>query len=214
MHLNSATLKPCHEILLSDISTILPSTFGDDYFELKTTNVNYYCVDEDDCITDWEMTIRQALMQCEANGVCSVDWDASLRAKDNTDLSQQYKIFPDEILGSGQFGVVYGGVYKKTGRQVAIKVIEKSRFLTKHEAQLKNEVLILQNVKHPGVVRLEKMLETPDRIFLVMEKLEGDMLEVILSSENGKLTERKSKFLNFQVSINYNQIKLNQKHKI
>jgi hypothetical protein len=26
-----------------------------------------------------------------------------------TDISQLYQIFPDEVLGSGQFGIVYGG---------------------------------------------------------------------------------------------------------
>lgn len=59
-------------------------------------------------------------------------------------MGQLYQIFPDEVLGSGQFGVVYGGVHKKTKREVAIKVIDKLRFPTKQEAQLKNEVAILQ----------------------------------------------------------------------
>lgn len=27
------------------------------------------------------------------------------------DISQLYQIFPDEVLGSGQFGTVYGGEY-------------------------------------------------------------------------------------------------------
>ena len=26
-----------------------------------------------------------------------------------TDISQLYQIYPDEVLGSGQFGIVYGG---------------------------------------------------------------------------------------------------------
>ena len=26
------------------------------------------------------------------------------------DISQLYQVFPDEILGSGQFGIVYGGM--------------------------------------------------------------------------------------------------------
>lgn len=26
-----------------------------------------------------------------------------------TDIHQIYQIFPDEVLGSGQFGIVYGG---------------------------------------------------------------------------------------------------------
>lgn len=60
------------------------------------------------------------------------------------DIGQVYHIFADEVLGSGQFGIVYGGVHKTTHRDVAIKVIDKFRFPTKQEAQLKNEVAILQ----------------------------------------------------------------------
>ncbi|XP_019889492.1 serine/threonine-protein kinase D3 isoform X2 [Ooceraea biroi] len=118
-----------------------------------------------------------------------------------TDMSQLYQIFPDEVLGSGQFGIVYGGVHRKSGRAVAIKVIDKLRFPTKQEAQLKNEVAILQNLSHSGVVNLERMFETPERIFVVMEKLKGDMLEMILSSERGRLSERITKFLITQILV-------------
>lgn len=38
-------------------------------------------------------------------------------------MSQIYQIYPDEVLGSGQFGIVYGGVHRKSARPVAIKVI-------------------------------------------------------------------------------------------
>ncbi len=38
------------------------------------------------------------------------------------DISQLYQIFPDEVLGSGQFGIVYGGVHRTSGHSVAIKV--------------------------------------------------------------------------------------------
>lgn len=88
---------------------------------------------------------------------------------------------------------------RKSGRSVAIKVIDKLRFPTKQEAQLKNEVAILQNLSHPAVVNLERMFETTERIFVVMEKLKGDMLEMILSSERGRLSERITKFLITQV---------------
>lgn len=81
----------------------------------------------------------------------------------------------------------------------AFQVIDKLRFPTKQEAQLKNEVAILQNLSHPGVVNLERMFETPERIFVVMEKLKGDMLEMILSHEKGRLPERTTKFLVAQV---------------
>lgn len=117
------------------------------------------------------------------------------------DISSQYQIFPDELLGAGQFGKVYGGVHRTSGRSVAIKVIDKQRFPQKQEAQLKNEVAILQNIRYPGVVNLEKMFETPEQIFVVMEKLKGDMLEMILNHENGRLSERITKFLIYQVCI-------------
>jgi hypothetical protein len=42
--------------------------------------------------------------------------------KQEKDISQAYQIFPDEVLGSGQFGIVYGGVHRTTGHSVAIKV--------------------------------------------------------------------------------------------
>jgi len=118
-----------------------------------------------------------------------------------TEISKAYQIFPDEVLGSGQFGIVYGGVHRISGRAVAIKVIDKLRFPTKQEAALKNEVQILQNLSHPGVVNLERMFETPERIFVVMEKLRGDMLEMILSSEQGRLSERITKFLVTQILV-------------
>lgn len=39
-----------------------------------------------------------------------------------TDMNQLYQIYPDEVLGSGQFGIVYGGVHRRTVRPVAVKV--------------------------------------------------------------------------------------------
>ncbi len=96
---------------------------------------------------------------------------------------------------------VVKGAHRKTNRPVAIKVIDKLRFPTKQADQLKNEVQILQNLSHPGVVNLERMFETSERIFVVMEKLKGDMLEMILSSEKGRLSERITKFLVTQILV-------------
>ena len=42
--------------------------------------------------------------------------------KNEKDISKAYQIFPDEVLGSGQFGIVYGGVHRTSGHSVAIKV--------------------------------------------------------------------------------------------
>ena len=63
---------------------------------------------------------------------------------------------------------------------IFVQVIDKMRFPTKQEAALKNEVSILQNLHHPGVVNLERMFETPERIFVVMEKMKGKKLRSFL----------------------------------
>lgn len=45
---------------------------------------------------------------------------------------------------TGYYLFLYLGVHRESGREVAIKIIDKSRFPTKQEAQLKNEYSILQ----------------------------------------------------------------------
>ncbi|VFV46598.1 serine threonine-protein kinase d3 [Lynx pardinus] len=166
-----------------------------------------------DVAQSWEKAIRQALMPvtpqasvCTSPGQGKDHKDLSTsisvsncQIQENVDISTVYQIFADEVLGSGQFGIVYGGKHRKTGRDVAIKVIDKMRFPTKQESQLRNEVAILQNLHHPGIVNLECMFETPERVFVVMEKLHGDMLEMILSSEKSRLPERITKFMVTQV---------------
>ncbi|XP_020820498.1 serine/threonine-protein kinase D3 isoform X2 [Phascolarctos cinereus] len=168
-----------------------------------------------DVAQSWEKAIRQALMpvtpqasvctspgQGKDHNELSVSISVSnCQVQENVDISSVYQIFADEVLGSGQFGIVYGGKHRKTGRDVAIKVIDKMRFPTKQESQLRNEVAILQNLHHPGIVNLECMFETPERVFVVMEKLHGDMLEMILSSEKSRLPERITKFMVTQILV-------------
>jgi protein kinase D len=79
------------------------------------------------------------------------------------------------------------------------QVIAKERFGKKQQNQLVSEVTILQSVKHPGIIRLYEMYQTPDKIFVVMEKMKADMLEMILSSRMSRLTERITKFLIAQI---------------
>ncbi|XP_078462428.1 serine/threonine-protein kinase D3-like isoform X1 [Lampetra fluviatilis] len=165
-----------------------------------------------DVAREWELAIRQALMPVTLQGSVNsgsgqnqhkeVSVSISCcQVQENVDISTVYQIFPDEVLGSGQFGIVFGGKHRQTGRDAAIKVIDKQKFPTKQESQLRNEVSILQNLHHPGVVNLDCMFETPERVFVVMEKLHGDMLEMILSSERGRLPEHITKFLITQILI-------------
>ncbi|XP_065320983.1 serine/threonine-protein kinase D1-like isoform X1 [Gordionus sp. m RMFG-2023] len=117
------------------------------------------------------------------------------------EFQNNYTIFPKEVLGSGQFGTVYGGLNKKNGGPIAVKVILKSRFPSQKESQLKNEVKILQTLSNPGVVNLDRMYESEEKIIVVMEKLAGDMLEMILNNPKGLLSETVARFLVYQILI-------------
>ncbi|XP_050438733.1 serine/threonine-protein kinase D1 isoform X2 [Adelges cooleyi] len=224
LFVNEKTSKYYKEIPLSEILTVdsAKASRGSGpmhCFELKTTNLDYYVggqvhspmagINVEDTAGDsckeeksWEYTVRQALMPVSSNTTNSRSViEANEQQQNIADMSQLYQIFPDEVLGSGQFGIVYGGKHRKSGKSVAIKVIDKLRFPTKQEAALKNEVAILGKLEHPGVVNLDCMFETVERIFVVMEKLRGDMLEMILSSERGRLSERITKFLITQILV-------------
>lgn len=219
---------PLSEILAVESAqnfSLVPPGTNPHCFEIVTANVIYFVGETPgsapggpsgqgtEAIRGWETAIRQALMPVILQDAPTAPGHtphrrASLsisvsnsQIQENVDIATVYQIFPDEVLGSGQFGVVYGGKHRKTGRDVAVKVIDKLRFPTKQESQLRNEVAILQSLRHPGIVNLECMFETPEKVFVVMEKLHGDMLEMILSSEKGRLPERLTKFLITQILV-------------
>ncbi|KAL6080792.1 hypothetical protein STEG23_031728 [Scotinomys teguina] len=219
---------PLSEILAVESAqnfSLVPPGTNPHCFEIITANVTYFVGETPggapggpsgqgtEAVRGWETAIRQALMPVILQDAPSAPGHtphrrASLsisvsnsQIQENVDIATVYQIFPDEVLGSGQFGVVYGGKHRKTGRDVAVKVIDKLRFPTKQESQLRNEVAILQSLRHPGIVNLECMFETPEKVFVVMEKLHGDMLEMILSSEKGRLPERLTKFLITQILV-------------
>ncbi|XP_028284871.1 protein kinase D4 isoform X2 [Parambassis ranga] len=207
LYQNDSSIKYYKEIPLSEVLRVqgpahlsVPSLPGNSAhsFELVTASL-VYCVEAGQEGLAWESAIRQALMPVHSSPGCSEEEQGKGRHRDSVDISSVYQIFTDEVLGSGQFGVVYRGTHRESGRPVAIKVIDKTRFATKQERQLKNEAAILRNLNHLGVVLLEGMFETIEYVFVVMEKLHGDMLEMILSSEKGRLPERITRFLVMQI---------------
>ncbi|KHJ41222.1 kinase domain protein [Trichuris suis] len=161
---------------------------------------------------EWEKAIRQAWMPLPADhqksftdNLCQADSpETTCRSED--EFLQTYQVFMDDMIGSGQFGIVYSAIHRKSGRHVAVKIINKKKFPSNREASLRTEVNITQKLKHPGVVHFECVLETPCRIYITMEKLKGDMLEMILSSQKGRLNERISRFLVYQILIALNYL--------
>ncbi|KAH7712736.1 Serine/threonine-protein kinase dkf-1 [Aphelenchoides avenae] len=186
-------------------------------FEIRTTSNVTYCVGENLDALSGGAPPTKLPRQCGPYGIASWQtWFQALQqalqppplrtdpanAEPALQFSQLYQILRDKVLGSGQFGTVYSGIHRQTGREVAVKVIAKDRFSKKSSAgveTLKSEVMILQEVNHEGIIKLESMFETKDKIFVVMEKMYGDMLELILSQATGRLDERSTRFIIIQI---------------
>nr|CAD2173708.1 unnamed protein product [Meloidogyne enterolobii] len=191
-------------------------------FEIRTTNNLTYCVGENlEALLQGGPTTAQQVNNKLATGSLvggALSWQQWYQALQQSlqppvlrnetaapepalQFSQLYQLQREKILGSGQFGTVFSAVHRHSRREVAVKMIAKDRFSKKSSAveTLKSEVAILQAVDFQGIIKLESMFETKDKIFVVMEKMNGDMLELILSQASGRLNERSAKFLIMQI---------------
>ncbi|KAA6366678.1 MAG: hypothetical protein EZS28_037795 [Streblomastix strix] len=90
-----------------------------------------------------------------------------------SNLAANYDVL--EFLGEGSFAKVKKGKNKKTGQFVAIKFIKKSNVI-KDPYQIEslfNEINIMKNMNHPGIIRLFEVYELDDKLCLVMELVTG-----------------------------------------
>lgn len=80
-------------------------------------------------------------------------------------------------LGVGTFGKVKLAEHATTKQKVAIKIINRRKMeqMNMHE-KIRREINILQFLKHPHVIRLYELLDTPSDIFMVMEYVSGGEL--------------------------------------
>jgi len=82
--------------------------------------------------------------------------------------------------------------------KVAIKIMDKMRLDLQTQRMLSREVSNMESLYHPNVLQLYEVLETPSRLYLVLEFAGGGDLHTRISSE-GKLSDRDSKIVFAQV---------------
>ncbi|KAG9351793.1 hypothetical protein JZ751_023044 [Albula glossodonta] len=101
-------------------------------------------------------------------------------------IAERYKV--GRTIGDGNFAVVRECVERSTGREYALKIINKGKCRGK-EHMIQNEVSILRRVKHPNIVLLIEEMDTYSELYLVMELVKGGDLFDAITSTN-KYTER------------------------
>ena len=99
------------------------------------------------------------------------------------------------VIGKGAFGKVNLGLHILTGRIVAIKSFNKSKFSDeKYRNKIINEIKLMKNLKHFSVVKLLDVIENEKYILLIMENILGGDLLTFIKKRN-KLQEKIAKFL-------------------
>jgi len=77
-------------------------------------------------------------------------------------------------VGQGSFATVYRSTHKDTGLEVALKTYEKK--LLNNRSQLTaihREIYILAGMRHPNIMKLFEVLDTPSKCHLVLELCKG-----------------------------------------
>ncbi|XP_054846557.1 serine/threonine-protein kinase DCLK2 isoform X2 [Eublepharis macularius] len=101
-------------------------------------------------------------------------------------ILEKYKV--GKVIGDGNFAVVKECIERTTGKEFALKIIDKGKCCGK-EHLIENEVSILRRVKHPNIIMLIEEMNTATELYLVMELVKGgDLFDAITSST--KYTER------------------------
>jgi len=106
-----------------------------------------------------------------------------------------------EVIGKGKFGVVNLGIHKKTGQQVAIKILNKENIKTTEDKELvRIEIEILKLCHHPNIVRLLDHLENNDYIYIVTEYIGGGTLGQYFKKKKFNFSERQATNIMSQIA--------------
>ncbi|XP_046901884.1 serine/threonine-protein kinase DCLK2 isoform X1 [Hypomesus transpacificus] len=114
----------------------------------------------------------------------------------SSSVLEKYRV--GKIIGDGNFAVVKECVERASGKEFALKIIDKTKCSGK-EHLIENEVAVLRRVKHPNIIMLIEELDTTSELFLVMELVKGgDLFDAITSST--KYTERDASAMVFNLA--------------
>jgi SNF-related kinase len=113
------------------------------------------------------------------------------QAKSDAPIIGLYEL--EQTIGQGHFAVVKSARHVFSGERVAIKIIDKTKLDPISRDHLFQEVRCMKLVQHPNVVRLYEVIDSPTKLYLVLELGDGgDMYDYIMKHSNG-LSEKKAR---------------------
>ncbi|XP_058860582.1 MAP/microtubule affinity-regulating kinase 4-like isoform X3 [Acipenser ruthenus] len=109
-----------------------------------------------------------------------------------------------KTIGKGNFAKVKLARHILTGREVAIKIIDKTQLNPTSLQKLFREVRIMKGLNHPNIVKLFEVIETEKTLYLIMEYASGgEVFDYLVSHGRMKEKEARSKFRQIVSAVHY-----------
>ncbi|CAL9687148.1 unnamed protein product [Knipowitschia caucasica] len=114
-----------------------------------------------------------------------------------------------KTIGKGNFAKVKLARHILTGREVAIKIIDKTQLNPNSLQKLFREVRIMKILNHPNIVKLFEVIETERTLYLIMEYASGgEVFDYLVAHGRMKEKEARAKFRQIVSAVQY----CHQKH--
>ncbi|KAF0992530.1 hypothetical protein HZS_345 [Henneguya salminicola] len=109
-----------------------------------------------------------------------------------------------KTIGKGNFAKVKLAIHILTKKEVAIKIVDKSKLNASGLIKLFREVRILKMLDHPNIVKLLEVIETDNNLYLIMEYCSGgEVFDYLVSHGKMKEKEARIKFRQILSAVDY-----------
>uniref|UniRef100_A0A8C0AJK6 non-specific serine/threonine protein kinase n=1 Tax=Bos mutus grunniens TaxID=30521 RepID=A0A8C0AJK6_BOSMU len=109
-----------------------------------------------------------------------------------------------KTIGKGNFAKVKLARHILTGREVAIKIIDKTQLNPTSLQKLFREVRIMKILNHPNIVKLFEVIETDKTLYLIMEYASGgEVFDYLVAHGRMKEKEARAKFRQIVSAVQY-----------
>lgn len=99
------------------------------------------------------------------------------KGKEKEPKCEDFICFEAKALGQGAFGEVFKVRHKVSGKNFAIKVIQKKKIIEKRMlGQVRREIRIMYSINHPNIISLFSHFEDSNNFYLILELAEGGQL--------------------------------------
>nr|CAA50040.1 serine/threonine protein kinase [Mus musculus] len=109
-----------------------------------------------------------------------------------------------KTIGKGNFAKVKLARHILTGKEVAVKIIDKTQLNSSSLQKLFREVRIMKVLNHPNIVKLFEVIETEKTLYLVMEYASGgEVFDYLVAHGRMKEKEARAKFRQIVLHVQY-----------